>query len=57
MPKRWSIQLTLQTLDDAGKVIGEEPLHNDVSSTYPDAQEKQVRGKVNKIKAESGKQK
>jgi hypothetical protein len=57
MPKRWSIQLTLQTLDDAGNVTGEEPFHDGVSKTYPDAKEEQVRGKADKIKNESNRQK
>lgn len=57
MPKRWSIVMTLQTLDDAGNVTAEEPLYDDVSRTYPDAQEQAVRGKATKIKTESGKQK
>jgi hypothetical protein len=50
MPKRWSIQLTLQSKDESGSWVDEPDPYNDVSREYPDDQEPKVRKKRDRIK-------
>ena len=58
MPKRWSIQLTMQRLDEAtGDWVNEGNLYSDVSDEYPDDQEPKVRKKRDRIEETAKKEK